>query len=66
MLTKSYELDARGRWDRRLDDFVEDLVLVCAACGAEPEGDLAAQEGRFEFSPNARPASQDEANQTEH
>jgi hypothetical protein len=38
MLTRSYPVDAAGRWRRCFDDFVEDVVIVCVACGAEPEG----------------------------
>lgn len=51
MLTKTYPLDASGRWQRRFDDFVEDVVVVCAACGAEPEGAFAGDGASFAFVP---------------
>ncbi len=38
MLTKTYPLDEAGGWQRRFADFVEDVVVVCAECGAEPSG----------------------------
>jgi hypothetical protein len=38
MLTRSYPVDETGHWRRCIDDFVEDVVIVCAACGIEPEG----------------------------
>jgi hypothetical protein len=51
MLTKTYEVDAAGRWRRILDDFAEDVVVVCAACGVEPEGSFDAGDGEFIFVP---------------
>ena len=38
MLTWTYEIDARGRWRRRLEDLVEDVVAVCRDCGHEAAG----------------------------
>lgn len=38
MLTKSYEIDEAGRWNRSLADFVEDVVIVCRQCGRQQEG----------------------------
>ena len=52
MLTKTYPLDASGRWERRFDDFVEDVVVVCADCGAEPDGDFADDGTSFAFVPD--------------
>jgi hypothetical protein len=52
MLTKTYLLDAAGRWQRSIDDFVEDVVVVCAACGAEPEGTFGGDGTSFSFVPN--------------
>lgn len=54
MLTKTYQIDERGRWRRRLDDFIEDVVVVCAGCGAEPEGRFDAGDGEFVFVPASR------------
>jgi hypothetical protein len=51
MLTKSYPLDEKGRWRRRMGDFVEDVVIVCAACGVESEGSVDAQGEEFVFTP---------------
>ncbi len=51
MLTRKYEVDERGRWQRRLDEFVEDVVVVCAGCGEEPEGRYEAHDGTFAFVP---------------
>ena len=56
MLTKTYQIDERGRWRRRLDDFVEDVVVVCAGCGVEPEGQFDAGDGEFVFVPASRSA----------
>ena len=52
MLTKTYKIDERGRWLRRLDDFIEDVVVVCVDCGVEPEGKFAVRDGEFTFSPS--------------
>ena len=49
MLTKSYELDGLGRWTRRIADFVEDIVVVCAQCGGEREGRFEASVDEFAF-----------------
>ncbi len=38
MLTKTYEIDQAGHWERRLSDFVEDVVVVCRTCGTQQEG----------------------------
>jgi hypothetical protein len=51
MLTKTYEVSEDGRWQRRLGDFVEDVVVVCAACGEEPQGRFEADDGEFAFIP---------------
>jgi len=51
MLTKSYPVDACGRWQRRIGDFVEDVVVVCSACGTEPEGCVEAHGEAFSFTP---------------
>jgi hypothetical protein len=51
MLTRTYELDRSGAWRRRLDDFVEDVVVVCAGCGRVPAGRFDARAGRFRFVP---------------
>jgi hypothetical protein len=51
MLTKSYDVNESGRWHRQLGDFVEDVVVVCADCGAEPEGTFDATDGEFAFIP---------------
>jgi hypothetical protein len=51
MLTKTYHLDASGRWQRRLADFVEDVALVCVECGAEPEGTFGGDGTSFAFVP---------------
>jgi len=56
MLTKSYEVGPDGRWRRRLDDFVEDLVVACAECGVEPGGRFEADDGSFAFTPDPRRA----------
>ena len=52
MLTKTYPLDGSGRWQRRFGDFVEDVVVVCADCGAEPAGDFAGDGTTFAFVPD--------------
>ncbi len=52
MLTKTYPLDASGRWERRFDDFVEDVVVVCANCGTEPDGGFAGDGTLFAFVPD--------------
>jgi hypothetical protein len=52
MLTKTYELDAAGGWQRRFADFVEDVVVVCASCGAEPEGTFGGDGTSFAFVPD--------------
>lgn len=54
MLTKTYRIDDRGQWHRRLDDFIEDVVVVCAACGDEPMGRFEANDGTFTFVPAPR------------
>jgi hypothetical protein len=51
MLTKTYQVDRQGRWQRRLGDFTEDVVLVCSGCGAEPQGRFEVADGRFAFVP---------------
>jgi hypothetical protein len=51
MLTKTYPLDPDGAWQRHFADFVEDVVVVCAACGAEPEGSFAGDGTTFAFVP---------------
>ena len=33
MLTRTYEVDRAGRWERKIDEFVEDVVVVCKSCG---------------------------------
>lgn len=38
MLTKTYEIDDEGHWERRISDFVEDVVVVCRMCCAQQEG----------------------------
>jgi hypothetical protein len=54
MLTRSYSVDEAGHWRRRLDEFVEDVVIVCAACGAEPEGRIEAHGEECVFVPARR------------
>ena len=51
MLTKTYPLDSAGCWQRRFADFIEDLVLVCIECGAEPEGTFDGDGTSFAFVP---------------
>ncbi len=51
MLTKTYHIDEDGRWRRQLDDFAEDVVVVCATCGDEPRGRFEADNGTFTFVP---------------
>jgi hypothetical protein len=51
MLTKSYPIDETGHWRRCLGEFVEDVVIVCTACGAEPDGRLEARGEEFAFMP---------------
>jgi hypothetical protein len=51
MLTGTYEVDEHGRWQRRLDEFVEDVVVVCTICGEEPVGRFDADAGMFAFVP---------------
>ena len=51
MLTRTYTLDARGRWRRQLHEFSEDVVVVCTRCGAEPDGTFDACDGEFAFIP---------------
>ena len=53
MLTKTYRLDAAGAWQRRFDDFVEDVVVVCAGRGIEPEGSFQGDGTSFMFVPAA-------------
>ena len=53
MLTKTYRVDEAGHWRRRLDDFIEDVVVVCAACGDEPRGQFQACAGTFTFVPES-------------
>jgi hypothetical protein len=51
MLTRTYEVDGAGHWERRIDEFVEDVVVVCKACGQEPEGRFEADDRGFTFVP---------------
>ena len=53
MLTKTYRVDEGGQWRRRLDDFIEDVVVVCAACGDEPNGCFETDGGTFTFVPES-------------
>jgi hypothetical protein len=58
MLTRSYPVDERGRWRRSVEDFVEDIVIVCAACGAEPQGRVHVHDEYCAFVPEPdRPTS---------
>jgi hypothetical protein len=59
MLTKSYPVDEGGHWRRRIDEFVEDVVVVCAACGAEPEGRLEQRGDEFVFVPEKAAQTQE-------
>ena len=52
MLTRSYRVDETGHWRRRIDEFVEDVVIVCSACGAEPNGRCDAHGEEFAFVPD--------------
>ena len=54
MLTRTYEVDLAGRWERRIDEFVEDVVVVCKSCGHEPDGRFEADDGGFSFVPGIR------------
>ena len=51
MLTKSYRVDDRGHWERRIADFVEDVVVVCAECGTDLEGRIESAGDAFAFRP---------------
>jgi hypothetical protein len=51
MLTRSYPVDESGHWRRCIDEFAEDVVIVCAACGAEPEGKFEGQGEECAFVP---------------
>ena len=51
MLMKTYTVDEDGRWRRQLDDFIEDVVVVCPMCGNEPAGHFEADGGTFAFVP---------------
>ncbi len=51
MLMKTYAIDEDGRWRRQLDDFVEDVVLVCPVCGSEPAGHFEGDGCTFAFVP---------------
>lgn len=51
MLMKTYAVDEDGRWRRQLDDFIEDVVVVCPMCGNEPAGHFEADGGTFAFVP---------------
>ena len=51
MLTKSYLVDATGRWARRIGDFVEDVVVLCAACETEIEGGIQTDGEACAFTP---------------
>jgi hypothetical protein len=53
MLTRTYDVGEDGRWRRKLDDFTEDVVVVCLGCGQEPEGRYEADDGAFAFLPVA-------------
>lgn len=51
MLTRTYDIGEDGHWRRELDDFLEDVVVVCATCGKEPNGRFEADESGFAFVP---------------
>lgn len=51
MLTRMYAVSADGRWQRRLDEFDEDVVVVCSRCNDQPAGELGADEEAFWFEP---------------
>ncbi len=53
MLTKSYEIDRSGHWERILSDFPEDVVVVCHVCGTQQDGRIDDDGPRFVFSPES-------------
>jgi len=53
MLTRTYDIGEGGRWHRQLDDFTEDVAVVCLGCRQEPEGRFEVEDGAFVFLPAA-------------
>ena len=51
MLLRTWPLDARGHWLRRLDHFSEDILIACAACGHPPAGSVQRCGNRYRFVP---------------
>ena len=51
MLTRMYEVGADGHWTRSLDEFDEDIVVVCSRCNDQPAGELDARDEGFRFVP---------------
>ncbi|HXK34842.1 MAG TPA: hypothetical protein VNM91_12610 [Dehalococcoidia bacterium] len=56
MLTHMYELDERGSWRRHLDEFWEDVIVVCSRCNRPASGTFEVRDGEFRFLPEDRSA----------
>ena len=66
MLTRTYDVGEDGRWRRQLDEFLEDVVVVCATCGNEPDGRFEADASGFAFVPANGPGGNTDGESNTH